>query len=156
MLKYLRLNFRLILATDYWISAGLSARAWLGARRVGVPGGRLIFVTGWDRRTVFSNYDIQLFSQGDSGGPVIFDGDRVWLEGIISYGEDCAGKYPGVSIRVGKYLKWIQQSTPGKFLLSRRKLWKVHKLPKNISKVQGPFSHKPVSCQFYLKLLRFV
>lgn len=52
--------------------------------------------------------------QADSGGPVIYDGERVWLEGVISYGKGCAIQYPGINTRVGKYLQWILQSTPGK------------------------------------------
>ena len=38
LLGYLRLNFRLVVATDHWISTGLTARAWLGTRRVGGSG----------------------------------------------------------------------------------------------------------------------
>lgn len=39
--------------------------------------------------------------QGDSGGPLIADGSAgPMLIGLVSWGEDCAGKYPGVYTRI--------------------------------------------------------
>ncbi|KAJ9578624.1 hypothetical protein L9F63_005114, partial [Diploptera punctata] len=48
--------------------------------------------------------------QADSGGPVLYEGNRVWLEGVISYGKGCAIQYPSINTRVGHYLQWILQS----------------------------------------------
>lgn len=50
----------------------------------------------------------------DSGGPVfgtIYG--RVFLLGIISYGQACATDFPSVNTRVTSYLRWIQENTPG-------------------------------------------
>lgn len=52
----------------------------------------------------------------DSGGPLLYttESNRIaFLTGIISFGQGCATKYPGVSVRVTSYLNWIIQNTPG-------------------------------------------
>lgn len=52
--------------------------------------------------------------QGDSGGPLqlnlehsIHYNIRYYLVGIISYGEFCRGKHPGVYTRISSYSRWI-------------------------------------------------
>lgn len=50
----------------------------------------------------------------DSGGPIYGNiSGRVFLIGIISYGQGCATDVPSVNTRVTSYLKWIQDNTPG-------------------------------------------
>jgi len=48
--------------------------------------------------------------QGDSGGPLMYEsGGRWYLNGVVSYGHECAlDGYPGVYARVSYYLPWIR------------------------------------------------
>jgi len=46
--------------------------------------------------------------QGDSGGPLIAgEGDAARLVGIVSWGEDCASRYPGVYTRVAAEIDFL-------------------------------------------------
>ena len=53
--------------------------------------------------------------QGDSGGPLFrYDGNDLWLAGIVSWGIGCAlSSYPGVYARVANYDTWISQTLAG-------------------------------------------
>lgn len=53
--------------------------------------------------------------QGDSGGPLFrYDGNDLWLAGIVSWGIGCAlSSYPGVYARVANYDTWINQVMAG-------------------------------------------
>ncbi|RMC12100.1 hypothetical protein DUI87_11235 [Hirundo rustica rustica] len=48
--------------------------------------------------------------QGDSGGPLTFeDGDKWFLVGVVSFGEECAlPQRPGVYVRVTMFVDWIK------------------------------------------------
>lgn len=49
-----------------------------------------------------------IFVQGDSGGPVIYNGT---IQGIVSYGEShCAYGTPDVHTNVALYLDWIDET----------------------------------------------
>ncbi|XP_046609889.1 venom serine protease 34-like [Neodiprion virginianus] len=53
--------------------------------------------------------------QFDSGGPLLWQNEyngRLFLIGIISFGELCADKKPAVNTRMGAYLDWILSNTP--------------------------------------------
>lgn len=65
--------------------------------------------------------------QGDSGGPLQLnlehqkDGKilyRYYLVGIISYGEFCGSKQPGVYTRISSYCKWIASIVWPKYIKS--------------------------------------
>lgn len=46
--------------------------------------------------------------QYDSGGPVIFRQQRMYLLGVISFGQTCGTRYAiGVNTRVTSHLNWI-------------------------------------------------
>ncbi|XP_023025722.1 trypsin [Leptinotarsa decemlineata] len=45
--------------------------------------------------------------QGDSGGPLICEDKQI---GIISWGVDCAGDYPGVYTKIDRYLDFIEKT----------------------------------------------
>lgn len=46
--------------------------------------------------------------QGDSGGPMIYDGKPILL-GIVSWGYGCGREgYPGVYANVANLLEWIE------------------------------------------------
>lgn len=52
--------------------------------------------------------------QGDSGGPLFYtepESERLYLVGIVSYGDGCATKTPAVNTRVTEYLDWIASQT---------------------------------------------
>lgn len=49
--------------------------------------------------------------QGDSGGPLIADGSAgPMLIGLVSWGEDCAGKYPGVYTRISAETSFLSEA----------------------------------------------
>lgn len=61
---------------------------------------------------LIKNYCLQF----DSGGPILWKNPtskRLIHVGIISFGKSCAGFLPGVNIRVGSFIDWIIEVTPG-------------------------------------------
>jgi secreted trypsin-like serine protease len=49
--------------------------------------------------------------QGDSGGPLVANGSAgPMLIGLVSWGEDCAGKYPGVYTRISAEFTFLVQN----------------------------------------------
>ncbi len=49
--------------------------------------------------------------QGDSGGPLVADGSAgPMLIGLVSWGEDCAGKYPGVYTRISAETGFLKEN----------------------------------------------
>lgn len=64
--------------------------------------------------------------QRDSGGNLYWTySSRQYTVGIVSYGKDCASKYPSVNTRVTFYLNWIEQQLPGLFFCKK---WENSKL----------------------------
>lgn len=51
--------------------------------------------------------------QYDSGGGLYLRYSRMWLIGIVSYGNPCYGTSPSANTQITSYLSWIQQNTPG-------------------------------------------
>lgn len=46
---------------------------------------------------------------GDSGGPLMRQGNVWYLEGVVSYGRGCGlENWPGVYTRVRNYMDWIE------------------------------------------------
>ena len=49
--------------------------------------------------------------QGDSGGPLVAEGSAgPMLIGLVSWGEDCAGKYPGVYTRISAETSFLREN----------------------------------------------
>jgi secreted trypsin-like serine protease len=60
---------------------------------------------------VNSSKEIVDACQGDSGGPLVATGSAgPRLIGVVSWGEDCASKYPGVYIRVSAVNDFLQEA----------------------------------------------
>lgn len=57
----------------------------------------------------FHNVCIDVYFQGDSGGPMVSRQSSVWVQsGIVSFGTGCARpELPGVYTRVSRYQEWI-------------------------------------------------
>lgn len=54
--------------------------------------------------------------QQDSGGPIWYRGggdQRLFILGVVSYGEGCGGSTPGVNTRVTLFLPWIEMVLGG-------------------------------------------
>ena len=57
------------------------------------------------------SFSFHLFSQGDSGGPMVLQQDDHWvLGGVTSWGIGCAEvNRPGVYTRISEFLDWINK-----------------------------------------------
>lgn len=68
----------------------------------------------------FRSCHLFLFLQGDSGGPMVCEFNKTWVQvGIVSWGLGCGRiGYPGIYTEVSYYRDWIFKE------LSRASCWK--------------------------------